>query len=85
MNDEDIADIRVNIACIQKDIEFIKDSLGVLNHNSTTMSERISALETAHKTTSDYKDFVKKLASTLGGMAVFVATLLAILRYLTIL
>jgi peptidoglycan hydrolase CwlO-like protein len=43
--DDDITEIKVAIALIQKDISSIQKSVAVLNHNSTSLDARIERLE----------------------------------------
>ncbi len=71
-----------DIATLTVKVDAIKESVAVMNHNSTIMADRIGKLETINKTATDYKDFAKKVGIILSGSAGFVATILTILYLL---
>lgn len=77
-----MAESKADRATMNVKMDTIKDSIAIINHNSTTLADRISKLETVNKTATDYKDFVKKLGITLSGIVVFTLTLLEILQLL---
>jgi hypothetical protein len=80
-----IADSKADRAVLNEKMDSIKQSIAVINHNSTLLADRVGKLETVNKTTTDYKDFAKKIGITLAGVAGFVVTLLTILSLLGIL
>lgn len=78
----DVAEIKVTLAVISTKMDNINNRIEVINHNTTTLTERIGIVEGRLKTTNDYKDFVKKLATALSAAALFVFTILGILTFL---
>lgn len=77
-----IAESKADRATLNIKMDAVKDSVAVLNHNSTLMADRIGKLENNQKTATDYLDFAKKLGIGLSGSAVFIATILEILHLL---
>ncbi len=76
------AETKAELAALSVKMDVMKDSCAVMNHNSTLMVDRISKLESVNRTSTDFKDFAKRIGITLGGVAAFVATLLTILSLL---
>lgn len=81
-----IVTIAVDIAIIKEKLTAMADSIAVLNHNSTTMSERISKLETADITNTAVSANVDKARKStrnwiLGACSV-ISVLLVALNYL---
>jgi len=79
-----IADSCADRAALGVKIDAIKESVAVMNHNSTLMAERIGKLESVNRTSTDFVDFAKRIGITLGGTAAFIATLLTILSLLRV-
>lgn len=79
-----MADSKADRAVINTKIEEIKVSIGILNHNSTSMADRLTALELSRKTTTDLVDFAKRIGITLGGLAAFIVAILTIAQLLKV-
>ena len=79
---EQITEIKVSCAVTTEKMKNISDRIEVINHNSTELTNRVSAIEGRLKTGSDYRDFVKKLGTALCAGAAFVATIATILHLL---
>jgi len=77
-----MAQSTADIATLTVKVDAIKDSCAIMNHNSTLMADRIGKLESVNRTSTDYKDFAKKVGITLSGAAGFTVTILTILYLL---
>ena len=77
----DITNVRIDVATITERLKSVDDSLVTLNHNSSTIAERVGFLEKNSQRTDDFKDFVKKLVATIVGTISVIATIAGILSY----
>jgi hypothetical protein len=77
---DQITEIKVNCAVMAEKMANISDRIEIINHNSTELATRVTAIEGRLKTRSDYWDFVKKLATTIAGMAAFTLAIVTVLH-----
>lgn len=77
----DITNVRIDVATITERLKSVDDSLVTLNHNSSTIAERVGFLEKNSQRTGDFKDFVKKLVAAIVGTISVIATIAGILSY----
>lgn len=65
LNDK-LTGLSVSVGTIQSDIGQIKDSVGVLNHNSTSLDKRISNLEQSQMTSDAVTKRMDDMRASIG-------------------
>lgn len=69
------AQIQVSVAVIQEKMKSVDDSVAVLNHNTTSLAERIGLIESRQSSAEEQKKAIKELLTSQRNWTVAVVTI----------